>query len=217
MANTIETISLRTAAKQLGRLKKQKGKTIDDEQLLKLLRKGEISSGVRFDDSGIKWIEIPEAFWETVKFSQFSSIRKNPNDLKKRGIFTVKLSQIADVYLAAVESSATGEAEILRELRKSVQHGSTDFEVEIPESNWSSYLERRGVDQSEGLGGRGAPRKEGWRELCSLIAIHMLVKHKNDKPSKMKAASIAADLYAAALKKDIDGLPAQDNHRGRDF
>lgn len=213
MPNLAETLSLRTAAKQLAGTKRQKGESIAVNELLNLLRTGQVSAGVRFGDGLVNWINLPATFWGRVKSSEFNRIRRSGTDKERRGMFTVTLAQIADPYLDAVKSAGKarkGSEVVLGELEKVVRT-ETSLEVELLESDWQSYLQSCRIKKSdiEWQESRGAPRKEGWRELCWLVAVHMLAKHRNDKPRDMNAESIAKDIYAAALKREIPGLPKE--------
>ena len=169
-------------------------------------------AGVRFGDSGVNWIKIPATFWGTVKTSEFSRIRRSYKDKEKRGLFTVTLAQVADPYLGEVKSAIKGKSgSELAELEKVVRTGQAYLEVELLELDWRSYLQGRGIADLDidGQEPRGAPRKPGWKDLCWLMPVLMLTKHKNDNPNEMNAESIAKEIYVAAVKAEIAGLPKE--------
>ena len=175
---TIEqTISLRDIGRRLAPLQQSRDKVASDE-LLSLLKSGEIAAGFRFPGSAILWVKIPTHYWAQVTSAEFRQIRHSRNR-KNSGVYTVSPGDFAeDIVTQVNEQLEKKKSEASEEWKAVLKATTRSYEVEITEREWADYLVRHNLTEPgpEIKSKSGRNQKKGWRDLSIIISAY-IIKH----------------------------------------
>jgi hypothetical protein len=203
-----QTITLRDVARRLAPLRHSRDKVASDE-LLDLLKSGEITAGFRFPGCTILWIKIPVIYWVPFSSNKFRIIRHSSKK-KNSGVLTVQLGEFAEDIVnqlnAQLENKKTKDLDEWKALLKAT---TLSYEVEITVSEWANYLNRHNLTEPdpEIKSKSGRHQMPGWRDLSVIIGAYIIKHHSIEKePIKLGEASIKIHQIAQAEK--IIGLPS---------
>ena len=139
-----QTITLRDVARRLAPLRHSRDKVASDE-LLDLLKSGEITAGFRFPGRAILWIKIPTHYWAPVTSNKFRVIRYSKKK-KNSGIYPVSLGEFAeDIVNQVNEQFENKKTDALDAWKAVIEATIRTYEVEITEAEWANYLARHNL------------------------------------------------------------------------
>jgi hypothetical protein len=212
---TDETITLREAASRLARIRNPKGTGIESSKLLNVLRSGHLNAGFYFLD-GTAWIEIPLSYWRSIGGEKFRQIARNPDD-PSSGTYKIRAAtfpdQIADIICKAIEEKMTtvGEhkAGAMRvPVTAVVSAAAKSYEVLIKSAEFIDYLRRNELQETATTSNVGAPRKEGWRDICSYMAAYMTAHQRGLPEVRMKIEETSDEIFRLATADGVKDLPS---------
>jgi hypothetical protein len=196
----MNTISLRDIAKYLAKSKNPKDNGIAVDELLHLLRGGEINAGMAFPALSPVWVPITRSHWLGVDTKKFrSSLRASDG----RGAYKERISRFVEEFLRAVKSS---NADVLiAELKNALAKADKKYDVAVLLPDWDAYLAKKGLPQTILGPNRGRPTGKGWHAVCELVAAHYFRETDN----QLKQAPVAKAIFDEGKKLNIPGLPSE--------
>jgi hypothetical protein len=203
-----QTITLRDVARRLAPLRHSRDKVASDE-LLDLLKSGEITAGFRFPGCTILWIKIPVIYWVPFSSNKFRIIRHSSKK-KNSGVLTVQLGEFAEDIVnqlnAQLENKKTKDLDEWKALLKAT---TLSYEVEITVSEWANYLNRHNLTEPdpEIKSKSGRHEKTGWRALSVIIGAY-IIKHYQETHEHIKIEEASKKIYKLAEADKIPDLPA---------
>lgn len=203
-----QTIPLRDIGRRLAQLQRSRDKVASDE-LLSLLKSGEITAGFRFTGRTIFWIKIPVHYWVPVRSDKFRVIRYSSKK-KNSGTFKVRLGQFAEDIVAQVNEQLEKKKSEASEEWKAVLKATTHtYEVEITEREWADYLNRNNLTEPgpEIKSKSGRNQKKGWRDLSIIISAY-IIKHYETMKEEIKAEEASKKIHEIAKAGNIIDLPS---------
>jgi hypothetical protein len=202
-----ETTTLRDAARCLAR--STKGHGIQSSNLLSILRSGELKAGFYFLN-GTTWIEIPFEYWHAIDSIKFRRIGRS--DDPRSGTYKIRATefpdQISRIICAKIENKQTASVEAVTEV---VDAAAKSYEVVVKTSALSEYRQRPGYAEEKTTSNAGAPRKEGWREVCSYMGAYMAAHYRDTPQDRLKIGNSAREIFALAKADEVPDLPSADS------
>ena len=206
---TVEkTITLRDAGRRLAPLRHSLDKVASDE-LLDLLKSGEITAVFRFPGPSISWIKIPAIYWIPFSSERFRIIRRS-NKKKNSGILTVQLGDFAEDIVNQLNAQLENKKTVALDEWKALLQATTNvYEVEITESAWTEYLDRNNLTEPgpETKSTSGRNQKKGWRKLSVIIGAY-IIKHYAASKEEIKIDEASKKIHAIAKDSKIFDLPS---------
>ena len=202
-----QTITLRDVGRRLARLRRSRDKVASDE-LLDLLKSGEIIAGFRFPGRAILWVNIPAHYWSTISSNKFRVIRYSRNK-KNSGAYKVRLGQFAEDIVNQVNKQLKNKETDASDAWIAVLEATTrTYEVEITEQQWANYLARHNLAEPgpEIKSKSGRHEKAGWRDLWIIIGAY-ITKHYQETREHIKIEEASKNIYKLGLADRIPGLP----------
>jgi hypothetical protein len=201
LEKSMTTISLRDIARHLAKSKNPGARGIAVDELLHLLRNGEINAGIHFPALSPVWVPIPSSHWLAVDASKLrSSLRTNDGP----GAYKERISQFVEELSRAVIESSNTDA-LPAELKNALSKAGKKYDVAVLAPDWGAYLAKKGLPQTISGPNRGRPTGKGWRAICELVAAHYF--RETDK--QLTQESVAKSVFDEAKKLNIADLPAE--------
>lgn len=201
-------ITLRAAGRRLARVLRSRG-TVASDELLDLLKSGEITAGFRFPGRTIVWIKIPNHYWSKVSSNKFRIIRHSKKN-KKSGVFMVSLGEFAeDIALQVNENLKNKKPDASSEWQAVLKATIRSYEAEITEGEWTNYLSRHDLTETtpEIKSKSGRNQKKGWRDLSVIISAY-IIKHYSNTKEEIKADEASKKIHTIAKTAGVVDLPS---------
>ena len=209
-----QTITLRDVGRRLAPLRRSRDKVASDE-LLDLLKSGDIIAGFRFPGRTIFWIKIPAHYWSTISSNKFRVIRHSRNK-KNSGAYKVRLGQFAEDIVNQVNEQLKNKETDASDAWKAVLEATVrTYEVEITEDEWTNYLDRHNLVEPgpEIKSKSGRHEKTGWQDLLVIIGAY-ITKHYQETHEHIKIEEASKNIYKLGLADRIPDLPAAPTIKG---
>lgn len=205
-----QTITLRDVGRRLARLRRSRDKVASDE-LLDLLKSGEITAGFRFPGRTIFWIKVPAHYWSEIRSDEFRVIgysRKKKNS----GVFPVSLGDFAeDIVTQVNEQLKNNKSDASNEWKAVLEATIRTYEVEIKEAEWEDYKNRNNLTEPgpEIKSKSGRHQLPSWRDLSVIIGAY-LIKHYSKTKNPIKIEWAKEKIHAIAKAENDKVLPSAD-------
>jgi hypothetical protein len=205
-----QTITLRDVGRRLARLRRSRDKVASDE-LLDLLKSGEITAGFRFPGRTIFWIKVPAHYWSEIRSDEFRVIRYSRKK-KNSGVFPVSLGDFAeDIVTQVNEQLKNNKSDASNEWKAVLEATIRTYEVEIKEAEWEDYKNRNNLTEpsTEIKSKSGRHQLPSWRDLSVIIGAY-LIKHYSKTKNPIKIEWAKEKIHAIAKAENDKVLPSAD-------